>query len=261
MSQSLTHPFASVGLRLELRGTPLVASSPDIFQMDIARPRGGETFRLWRGHPSNMIRVTDADKDRRQLVLLVQEPPRSFEVDVRKRKRLAPPADVRDLRLVRETSRTWTFERWTPSTMRRFLCGMDESHLFIAQFDGGTTVRDAHRKLRPQPVVEADRSSPGRTLRQGEWFFVTLPPAESRFLADRLRTVPFIVRRGASLGGNGRAHVAEEMVRTDRERVYARGRIHHPDHKALVLRDWRRVYRNAEVRMSRVGANGVFWVD
>jgi len=261
MSQSLTHPFAAVGLRLELPGRPLAPHSPEIFQMDVARPRGGETFRLWKGHESNVIRVTDADKDRRQVVLLVQEPPRAFEVAVRKRRRAVPPDEVRDLRLVRETSVHWVFERWTPSAMRRFLCGMDERHLFIAQFDGGTSVKDAHRKLKPQAVLEADRSSPGRTLRQGEWFFVALAPDESRFLADRLRTVPYIVRRGDSLGGNGRSHVADEVVRTDRERVYARGRVRHPDHQTLVLGEWRRVYRNAELRTSEVGANGVFRVD
>ncbi len=90
---------------------------------------------------------------------------------------------------------------------------------------------------------------------------MTLPPDDSRFLADRLRTVPYIVRRAESLGGNGRPHVADEVVRTDRERVYARGRVRHPDHQTLVLGEWRRVYRNAELRTSEVGANGVFWVD
>lgn len=261
MSQSLSKPFASVGLRLELPQRPLVASSPEIFQMDIVRPRGGEAFRLWKGRESNLIRVTDADKERRQLVLLVQEPPQSFEVRIARRRRGAPPPEFRELRILNETESHWTFERWTPSSMRRFLCGLDEQHLFIAQFDGGTTVRDAHRRLKPQPVIEADRSSPGRTLRQGEWFFVALSPAESRFLADRLRTVPFIVRAHASIGGNGRAHVADEVVLTDQERVYARGRIRHPDHKTLILAEWRRVFRNLEVRTSRVGANGVFWVD
>jgi hypothetical protein len=261
MSQSLTRPFTEVGLRLELPARPLEPRAPEIFQMDIARARGGESFRLWKGHPSNRIRVTDADKDRRQVVLLVQEPPRAFPQRVAKRGAMAPPPGFREFRLLKETESDWTFERWTPSAMRRFLCGMDERHLFIAQFDGGTSVKDAHRKLKPHAVLEADRSAPGRTLRQGEWFFVGLPPAESRFLADRLRTVPYIVRRFHSLGGNGRPHVADQVVRTDGERVYARGRIRHPDHRTLVLAEWRRVYRNAELQTSRLGANGVFWVD
>jgi len=261
MSHVLSQPFASVGLRLDLPSRPIVARSPEIFQMDIARPRGGETFRLWKGHESNAVRVTDTDRERQQLVLLVQEPPRPFEFPVRRNDRERPPAEFRDLRLLRQTSTRWIFERWTPSSMRRFLCGMDERHLFIAQFDGGTTVKDAHRKLKPREVLEADRSAPGRTLRQGEWFFVSLSAEELRFLSERLRTVPHIVRQVASLGGNGRPHVADEVVRTDRERVYARGRIRHTDHKTLVLSQWRRVHRNAELRTSQIGGNGVFWVD
>jgi len=42
--------------------------------------------------------------------------------------------------------------------------------------------------------------------------------------------------------------------------VYARGRIRHPDHKTLLLTEWRRVHRNAELRAA-IGGNGVFWVD
>jgi len=229
--------------------------------MDIIRRRGPETFRLWKGQESNAIRVTDTDKERHQVVLLVQEPPRSFEERLAKRGRTTPPPEFRDLRVVKETRRHWTFLRWTPSMIRRFLCGRDERHLFIAQFDGGSSVKDAHRRLKPQGVVEADRSAPGATLRQGEWLFVSPSPAESRFLADRLRSVPFLVRRLGSLGGNGRPHVADEMVRTDGERIYARGRIRHPDHRTVILSDWRRVYRNAEVRTSEVGANGAAWRD
>jgi hypothetical protein len=261
MSQFLSRPFASLGLRLDLPKRPIVSESPEIFQMDIARPRGRETFRLWKGHESNAVRVTDTDRERRQLVLLVQEAPRTFVHRLSKNGAKAPPPEYREFRLVKDTQTHWTFERWTPSTMRRFLCGMDERHLFIAQFDGGTTVKDAHRKLKPQEVLAADRSAPGRTLRQGEWFFVALSGTESRFLADRLRSVPYIVRKLESLGGNGRPHVADEVVRTDRERVYARGRVRHPDHKTLILTEWCRVHRNAEVRTSQVGGNGVFWVD
>jgi hypothetical protein len=137
---------------------------------------------------------------------------------------------------------------------------MDESHLFIAEFQGGTTVRDAHRLLKPEAVREADRSAPGRTLRQGEWFFLQPSAAEAGLLMLRIREAPYIVRRAESLGGNGRPHVADEVVRLDSDRVYARGRIRHPDHKTLVLSEWRRVHRNAEVRTS-IGSNGVFWVD
>jgi hypothetical protein len=257
---SLSRPFDSVGLRLVLPDRPIVRLNPEIFQMDIHRERGPETFRLWKGHASNSVRVTDTDKGRRQLMLLVQEPARPFEETLLKRGKDVPPEQVRHLRLLKESATAWTFERWTPAVMRRYLCGMDESHLFIAQVDGGTTVRDAHRLLKPEAVREADRSAPGRTLRQGEWFFLRPPSAEARLLELRIREAPYIVRRSESLGGNGRPHVADEVVRLDPARVYARGRIRHPDHKTLVLSEWRRVHRNSEVR-TPVGSNGVFWID
>ena len=257
---SLSRPFESAGLRLALPDRPLVPLNAEIFQMDIHRDRGPETFRLWKGHASNLIHVTDTDKGRRQLVLLVQEPPRPFEETVRKRGRFSAPFDYSGLRLVTETAAAWTFERWTPATRRRYLCGMDEQHLFIAEFAGGTTVRDAHRLLKPEAVRDADRSAPGRTLRQGEWFFVRPAAAEARLLELRLCESPYIVHRTESLGGNGRPHVADEVVRLDRDRVYARGRIRHPDHKTLLLTEWRRVHRNAELRAA-IGGNGVFWVD
>src|SRR6185295_84167 len=136
---SLSRPFQSTGLRLNLPDRPLATLNPEIFQMDIRRIRGGETFRLWKGHESNSVRVTDTDKDRRQLVLLVQEPPRSFDFAVRKADGEAPPAEFRSLKILKESPTRWVFERWTPSTMRRYLCGMDERHLFIAEFAGGTT--------------------------------------------------------------------------------------------------------------------------
>lgn len=257
---SLSRPFESAGLRLVLPDRPLVRLNPEIFQMDIRRERGPETFRLWKGHASNSVRVTDTDKGRRQLVLLVQEASRPFEETVSKRGRATPPSQFLDLRLLKQTQTTWTFERWTATTMRRYLCGMDESHLFIAEFAGGTTVRDAHRLLKPEAVREADRSAPGRTLRQGEWFFVRPSSAESALLGLRIREAPYLVRRSESLGGNGRPHVADEVVRLDPGRIYARGRIRHPDHKTLHLSEWRRVHRNTEVRGS-MGSNGVFWVD
>ena len=64
-----------------------------------------------------------------------------------------------------------------------------------------------------------------------------------------------------SLGGNGRSHVADAVVILEGDRVYARGAVRHPDHKTLILDEWRRVYRNAEVRQESFGSNGVYWID
>jgi hypothetical protein len=257
---SLVKTFSRARLELELVRTPLAPANPEIFQMDVLRRRGRERFRLWKGAPDNLVRVTDADRGRRQLTLLVQEPARAFEERVFKRGRLEPPGRMSGAKLLRETAAHWVFERWTPSALRRYLCGMDESHLFIAEFRGGTTVRDAHRRLKPDEVREAERSSPGRILRQGEWFFVPLTRAEAHLLAAAVRGTPWIVRRRESLGGNGRPHAAGEVVRLGRE-VYARGEVRHPDHQTLLLDGWRRVHRNAEVHQAAFGSNGVFWID
>jgi hypothetical protein len=264
MTQNLIRPFADARLRLDLPTRPFAATNEAIFQMDIHRARGGERFRLWPGDASNSIRVTDLDRGRRQLVILVQEAARAFEERIQKR--FSSPvrldAEFRHAggRLVRETPTAYVIERWTPGSMRRYLCGMDESHLFIAQVPGGTTVRDAHRELKPAAVRDAERSRPGRILRQGEWFFVPPPEGEREVLALHLREMPYALRRRESLGGNGRPHVADEVVRIA-DRVYARGSIRHPDHKTLLLDGWRRVHRNAEVHQNSFGSNGVFWID
>lgn len=258
---NLLRPFQAAGLRLQLPEKPIRPVDTGIFQMDIFRDRGPETFRLWKGAEDNVVRVTDTDKQRQQLVLLVQEPSRPFEIPVWKGRRDAPPAEFRGLPLVRETNDRWIFRRWTPSMLRRFLCGMDERHLFIAQFQGGTTVKDAHRKLKPDAVLEADRSAPGRTLRQGEWFFVKCPAYELRVIQEQIRKSPHFVERHVSLGGNGRPHVADEVLRSVGPKVYARGRIRHPDHKTLTLIEWRQVHRNTELQASLTGSNGIYWVD
>lgn len=258
MTSHLIKSFERARLRLDLPREPLAATNAEIFQMDIQRRRGAEWFRLWKGAADNTVLATDVDLGRRQLMLLVQEPSRPFEERVYKGREMTTA--YRKLRLLREEGRYWVFERWTPSESRRYLCGMDEMHLFIAQVPGGTTVRDAHRALKPAEVREVERSSPGRVRRQGEWFFVPPSEVEARLLAAAVRGSPWIVRRSDSLGGNGRPHLADEVVRLE-GRVYARGGIRHPDHATVVLESWRRVRRNAEVRQTGFGSNGVFWID
>jgi hypothetical protein len=265
MTTNLIKEFERTGLELQLPVDPLVRTNPDIFQMDIQRQRGREWFRLWRGHEANQVRITDVDRPRRQLVLLIQEQSRTFRERLNprfvNRRRLAQSVARDDARVLKDTSEEIVVERWTSGSMRRFLCGNDERHLFVAQFDGGTSVRDAHRQLKPREVREAERSGAGRILRQGEWFFAPLSALEKRLFDLDLAETPYIVRRWESLGGNGRPHMADFVVRLEGRRVYARGAIRHPDHKTLVLGEWRRVYRNAEVRQQGFGSNGIYWID
>ena len=62
-------------------------SARDIVQLDIVRTRERhqrELFRLWPGSASNRVEVCTADGNRKQLVLLVHEPPRRFVTRVSK---------------------------------------------------------------------------------------------------------------------------------------------------------------------------------
>lgn len=261
----LVREFDRAGLKLDLRSAPIMATNRDIFQMDIERRRGQEWFRMWRGHEDNQVRISDMNRGRRQLVLLVQELSRVFYERMDKQavneSALERAIAGGEARVLRETGNDIVIERRTSRSLRRFLCGTDERHLFVAQFQGGTTVRDAHRLLKPDAVREAERAGAGRMLRQGEWFFAPLSTVEKRLLAQELDKAPYVVRRKESLGGNGRPHVAESVVRLEGARVYARGAVRHPDHKTLVLEEWRRVYRNAEVRQAAFGSNGIYWID
>ena len=81
----LIREFDRAGLRLELTGAPIVDADRNIFQMDISRARGREQYRMWTGAETNRVRVTDVDRFRRQLVLLVQEGERMFVELVSKR--------------------------------------------------------------------------------------------------------------------------------------------------------------------------------
>lgn len=264
MDLRLVPRFAEADLRLKMLDGPVFGAGREIFQMDIRRDRTGESFRLWTGGLGTSVDVLNLDRRLRQLVLRVKEPRRRFEERLWTHRVTREEADQR----ARDTGGTlvgtqggdWIIERWTSTDDRRYLCGRDESHLFIAQVERATTVRAAHASLKPQEVRDADRSAPERTLRQGEWFFVELSASELKALAEHLRRRGSELLRRESLGGNGRPHMADEVVRLG-GRVYARGAVRHPDHKTLVLGGWRRVHRNAEVRQSAVGSNGVYWID
>ena len=184
--QNLVARFGRVGLDLQLPRTPLVRRSADVFQMDIRRERASETYRLWRGLESNRVEVTAVDRDLGQLVLTVKEAASWFEERITKRYGASRPEDGGRRDFVRETSREWIYRRHVSGSERRFLCGMDERHLFIAQFARGSDVRSAHKALKPEEVRDAERSGRGPALRQGEWFFVIPHPSEFRRLQRKI---------------------------------------------------------------------------
>ena len=125
-SLALSRQFAQAGLSLVVEPRPLdaglVPEMAAIVQLDIARDRLRERYRLFLGHhPSNRVDVTSADRVERQVVVLIEEPARR-------------------------------------STVRHFLCGRDEEHLFIAQLPREvSSVSDAHDALLPEIPSEYDR--------------------------------------------------------------------------------------------------------
>lgn len=263
-SHALISRFAQAGLPLEVLDRPLAGArglADDIVQLDIARrPRGApaEAFRLYPGDAGNRVVVTTVDKARQQLLVMIHEPRRRFQFEL---SRFASPPE--GARLVRVTARVRVFERHTDDRKRHFLAGMDEQHLFVAQLPrAAPTVWAAHVLLKGDDVRQAERRAGGKTVRQGEWFFVE-PTAEELLEVELLaRASPVLVRHGvgiaqaARLRRAGRPHVADEVA-VIQERIFVRGHVRHPDHATLFLRTWRRTFGNTEASQPE----GVLWVD
>lgn len=273
----LKKSFAGVPVGLKLLGLPINPTNPAIFQMNIHRSRRfGEYFQIWPGGRSNEIEVLSSDCSFTQLVLRVQEPRRRFVQVVHKTAwstvaLVEAHAAANGGRIFKETRYDWRLEMWTPAVDRRYLCGKDDLHLFIAQVEQGDTVAEAHASLMPGDVRRAEAVSPGAVHRQGEWFF--LPPSgeESERLVAQLKDRPRALKLAAPVGGGGTPHVADSVAVVDRRtrtqhreyrarEVYARGAVVHPEHRPLWLDDWRKVVRNREV-----GGTGdalrIPWID
>jgi len=146
-------------------------------------------------------------------------------------------------------------------------------------------VADAKRALKPEAVLageadvrhkERDRRQNAARIRQGEWFFVPVEDVELNPLLV-LRNEPLVRSRG------GKPHMCEQLYRyggetvyvspgapnglteteygqmSERERgrwswrmmrrnpkVYAHGRVRHPDHATITLDGWYEVFSNTE---------------
>lgn len=263
--ESFERRFAAAGLPMQLEATPLDrgrGGSVEVVQMDIARDRRhGERFRLFPGADTNRVAVATFDKRAGQLVMFVHEPRRRFEATVSRWAPLDP-----GVRVLSEDRHRRVIESFTPERKRHFLCGRDESHLFIAQLPRAAhTVDDAHRALAPSFPTEYGVRRASDVLRQGEWFLL---PVLSREAREIDAVPPTEVRRGvgvaaaARLARAGRAHVADEVIVLSAERgaprIYARGALRHPDHRTVTLRGWHRVIPNTEAFEQPAG---VLWVD
>jgi hypothetical protein len=272
----LKKSFSSVPLGFKLLARPIDFRSPFIFQMDIQpSARFGEYFRIWPGARDNEIEVLSFDGPLRQLVLRVKETRRRF-LQVVPKSPWTGRADVEERarasggRVVSETRYDFRLELWTPAEERRFLCGMDDLHLFVAQVQEGDTVAQAHKSLKPRAVREAETLWPGRIQRQGEWFFLPLSADEAERLAAQLEAWPRSLKPRRAVGPGGRPHVADAVVTIDRRvktryresrrpEVYAQGTVIHPDHRDLHLDGWRKVVRNREV--GATVDKRLLWID
>lgn len=291
--QSLIERFAEAGLVLELAKVPMEKSNPAIFQLDIPRNLKGNTrtewFRIWPGHEDNLLVVQNIDKKLQQLVMMVKEEKRLFtrtdHIPDRQFPRIRPKphvgANYQGFKIVaiRDLGAKKGYEidlqGETSANKRHYLCGVDERQLFICQLRRGcSTVADAHQSLKRTELVLAEGKAPGKTIRQGEWFFVNLTAAEEESLEAMLKERPYLIHKKEAIGPGGHPHTAEEIIRTPgkvlrhgwaiRESdIFVRGSVIHQDHAPVRFARWRKVIRNNEVGGASAPAmrNGVFWVD
>jgi hypothetical protein len=274
----LKKSFSSVPVGVKLLDGPLQPGSPAIFQMSIQRSRRfGEYFQIWPGARDNEVEVLSADASFQQLILRVKEPRRRFVQVVRKGgsitvESVEAQARAAGGRILKETRHDWRVEMWTPSLDRRYLCGRDDLHLFIARVGAGDTVEQAHESLKPEEVREAEALVPGAVHRQGEWFFLPPSAEESERLERGLRERSRAARPSAPVGEGVNPHLADLVVRIDRRmrslhreqrrpEVFARGAVRHVDHRPLWLDAWRKVVRNREIDADTRQLRRVLWID
>jgi hypothetical protein len=113
-----------------------------------------------------------------------------------------------------------------PTEKRKFLCGHDERHWFVANLPRTTitNVAEAMESLKPAGLAQMQRRLGVRARdwnrrknagfrRQGEWFFVPMPDFEPERGQMVLHNEP--IRRGA-----GKPHTIEFLYRTGGETVW-----------------------------------------
>jgi hypothetical protein len=268
---ALPRRFEEAGLAMEFASRPLGGSlAGDIFGMTIRKVRGkshaSEVFSVWPGHEKNRVAGLGFDRNLMQLVLLVHEPRRAFEQTLRKGARTTltgsqnPSGEfVRSLPGNLEVRRFWTSDE-----KRHFLVGSDERNYFISQLPAGvSTVRDAHRVLKPATAAPATR-------RQGEWFFIPVSKVEEAWIqANKL-----LILRNTPISRGGNPHTCEEILFAPKRKldfdvpategdivVFMRGTVRHIDHKTVRFPEWMRVVRNDEKTRATGQLRGIAWVD
>jgi hypothetical protein len=262
----LVDRFALAGLALSVFETPLRRTGNDgIVQLDIGRGRNKreEHFRMFPGAKDNRVEVLGTDKSLEQLVLMIHEPRRRFELEVN-----PGWAERNHERIVRysKSGRTAHVERFTDARKRHFLCGMDEQHCFIAMLPQPvSSVSRAHEVLKPRGFEALSRRAQRHAVRQGEFFFAPVSADELKRFTQLGQHQRVVHSRGIALSAGwaraGREHIASEVwpVATEQNIVLVRGHVWHPDHKTLHFPEWMRVLQNTEA--IEKPPPGIFWVD
>jgi hypothetical protein len=259
--QNIEAAFARANVPLKISERTLnrriVRGAGQMVEMAIIQGNGGETISmvLPDGEDAD-VRVIGGDPDLQQVVVMVKEPERVFT----------------ERNYNWKTRKHEEVSRKVPKATRKFLVGMDECHLFIAQMNGsakGTSVKQVHEDLRPREVPKPKQAKKLKIKRTGEWFLIPATKVEVESIEGHTKT--FGVRKKVGIGSlmgrmRGRPHVVTESVivsvpvrpgSTNVARTeFVRGRILHPDHKVVKLKTWHRVIMNTEDRTA-----GSQWVD
>jgi hypothetical protein len=230
-TEYLCRHFSRIRARVKLQGP--AARQGEKVRIDVGRDRIGEFFDIRRKEDA-IPEILDVQPGSRHLVLMVRD----------------------------------------GSAKNKFLLGHDERHWFAAAVPGDDVrdVKTAIESLRPNEAAGHD------VVRQGEWFFVPAPGVIENAWGIR-HAEPL------SRGAGSKPHLCEELMRcagvtvmvcpayptglTEPEyhrliardpkardlrwqrmvrdaEVYARGTVHHRDHKTIHLDVWHRVYMNRE---------------
>lgn len=225
---SLIKQFGKIGLVLKVLKNPMGGrrANRDIFQMDIKRKvigtRRFEWFEIYPGHKSNIVQILATDTKLNQLLLLVKEAPREFEVEERK----SFSKDRIDLRRKQlqnsrtsftETEKHFIIKNKTFGGNRHFLMGVDERQLFVAQLKNGVTNIDEARKQLGNTVLFHEGARKMTPSRQGEWFFVKATEKQEEILELLLKKQRIFILEKESIGKHagrprGNPHTADELV-------------------------------------------------
>lgn len=296
--RSVIDQFKKAGLDIQVMSSPIRTGRgmDEIVQLDIERKTQGtrryEKFRIFLGHKDNLIQVRDVDKSTNQLVLMVREPAREFEEEIRLNKFTTEERVIKELtsrgagnrpRAVkwRKSGNSIFVTQKTTEAIRYFLAGVDERQLFIAQLTGPATTCEEARKSLGKSVefANGDRRKGSALDRQGEWFFLEVSKEDRDEIDLAIRKLRTSIKKKVSIGAElgrrgGNAHTADELVRMpagpilnhrfaarSRDRVFVRGCVRHVDHKTVRFDNWREVIANTEGATASASASGVFWVD